>query len=281
MWGNDVTPAARSQIGHMSSDVIASQFAELKDLIVNKDDARLATLLASGTNANSSDVAGRTLLMAAAELGNANAVKLLLSHGAKVNARDRLSYHDQGGSTALHRAARYQHHEIVRLLITSKADLNVCDKNGQTALHWAAENGDLPMTQLLLDAGANPDRSCRTSTSLSTAVVLGHIDIVRLLLSKGAQLSHPANARTPVLQYAVHIRKPDLCRLLIEAGADVNATDYEGRTAWDKVKNGLTKMPDRLPGLSAEQIEDVRRTIDASNIIRSILRNAGAEGSTN
>ena len=42
----------------------------------------------------------------------------------------------------------------VRKLIAQRADVNVAQGDGMTALHWAAEHGDLAMTEVLLKAHA-------------------------------------------------------------------------------------------------------------------------------
>ena len=55
------------------------------------------------------------------------------------------------GQTPLHLAVTAGSRETVRLLVDTKADINVQDsKSGKTALHYSIEKGDLPMAGYLL-----------------------------------------------------------------------------------------------------------------------------------
>ena len=47
--------------------------------------------------------------------------------------------------------------EAVRAALLKRADVNLAEADGMTALHWAARNNDLVSARLLLRAGANPD----------------------------------------------------------------------------------------------------------------------------
>ena len=67
-------------------------------------------------------------LMIAAQKGSVDAVKELLSQGAKVNAQN------NNGCTALHWAARNGHTEVVLALLEAGADASLKDKNGETPL---------------------------------------------------------------------------------------------------------------------------------------------------
>lgn len=255
---------------------ILSEFVELVSVIRGDDAPRLESMLVSGIDVNGTDVLGRTLLMIAAEVGNARIVRILLAHRAKLDTRDRLNFHDGGGKTALYRAVEHRHHEVAQILIAAGADMEVRDKLGQTALHSAVANGDFAMTDLLLGAGASPHGSGRMGTPLSTAVGMGFADIARLLLLNGADPNHPADSHRPVLATAVFSKKPELCRMLLDAGALANATNQDGKTALDIV--GLTVMPDRLPGgtLTSDQMFELRGKIAAAAVIRSMLIDAEA-----
>ncbi|RYP60125.1 hypothetical protein DL771_010613 [Monosporascus sp. 5C6A] len=62
-------------------------------------------------------------------------------------------------------------------------------RKGQTPLSWAAENGHMEIVQLLLDKGAELDSKDETygRTPFSWAAANGHMEIVQLLLDKGAR----------------------------------------------------------------------------------------------
>ena len=85
----------------------------------------------------------------AAQLGHAEAVSMLLSHGANPN-----TVLDFGG--ALQKAARGNHVEALEALLNAGADPNNRDRDRElTALHSAAERGALEAAQLLLKHGAD------------------------------------------------------------------------------------------------------------------------------
>ncbi|HJM68952.1 MAG TPA: ankyrin repeat domain-containing protein, partial [Candidatus Babeliales bacterium] len=76
-------------------------------------------------------------IIVVAETGNVAAVRDLISRKADLNIQD------NNGNTALIKAAENGHLETVKELIAAKADLNIQDNNGNTALIKAAENGHL------------------------------------------------------------------------------------------------------------------------------------------
>ena len=61
------------------------------------------------------------------------------------------------------------------------------DSQGWTPLFHAAQKGDFPMVQLLIDAGADVNHGSETGfTALFSAVLSGHVEIVKELLRAGA-----------------------------------------------------------------------------------------------
>ncbi|OGV38312.1 MAG: hypothetical protein A2020_14385 [Lentisphaerae bacterium GWF2_45_14] len=60
------------------------------------------------------------------------------------------------GWTALHYATFAGYDDIVKRIITLKANVDADDNFGHTPLHWAALNGYKTTVKILLEAGANP-----------------------------------------------------------------------------------------------------------------------------
>ena len=55
------------------------------------------------------------------------------------------------GLTPLHVAAQNGHHDVIKQLVNTKADVNIQDsKSGKTALHYSIERGDLPLSGYLV-----------------------------------------------------------------------------------------------------------------------------------
>lgn len=99
------------------------------------------------------DQGGRTALQKAAQVGDVAIVEYLLREKADVDAAPA----KDRGVTALQAAAINSHFDIARRLLEAGADPNApgAEEDGRTALEGAAENGRIDMVQLLLDNGAN------------------------------------------------------------------------------------------------------------------------------
>ncbi|KAF8419516.1 hypothetical protein EV426DRAFT_644774 [Tirmania nivea] len=78
----------------------------------------------------------------------------------------------------------------VKLRLSIVGNLEYKDTNNYTALGWAAANGHIEVVQLLLEKGANIEAIIGNTgkTALCVAVVNGHMPVVGLLLRKGAKM---------------------------------------------------------------------------------------------
>lgn len=168
-------------------------------------------------------------LVKAAEVGDIEKVRSLLAGGADPNARDRDGY------TALIWAAYRDRNEIASALVQAKADVNLKEPfMGLFALGTAAGRGNAQMVEELLKAGAdvhqedNSGHSCLTSAALE-----GHATVVRRLVEAGSNLEVPCrvNNGETVLIGAARLGKADVVDVLLEAGAKVNAKDRDAFTA--------------------------------------------------
>lgn len=111
---------------------------------------------------------GETPLMLAAKSDFAEAVQLLLDHGADP---DRKNHFDE---TALHFACNHYTVATVAALLHAGADVNAQDRTHQTPLHIAAHKNRRDVVKTLLDADADPllkDRRGRTPDALCQAPV--------------------------------------------------------------------------------------------------------------
>ncbi len=115
----------------------------------------------------------------------------------------------------------------VRRLVASGANVNAPQGDGMTALHWAAERGDLPLTDALIRAHANVNVSTLIDayTPLLIAAKSGHADVVRELIKAGANVNAVAGTGATALHLAAQSGSVDAVAALLDKGADPNAKE--------------------------------------------------------
>ena len=85
--------------------------------------------------------------------------------------------------TPLHKAAINGHVRIVKLLLSHKADVNSRNKRGGTPLHGASQEGHLASVVALLQAGADPLLSKHDGNlPIHQAAQNNHTEVVRILI---------------------------------------------------------------------------------------------------
>lgn len=131
--------------------------------------------------------------------------------------------------------------EVMEHLVAKHTELGVSvdveDVEGATPLYEAAKNGLEGVVKILIAGGARPHSpvSCG-DTPVTCAASDGNISMLRLLVDAGADVTHAhARSKETPLHVAVLARKREedvvaVCKILLEAGADVNAMDAEERT---------------------------------------------------
>ena len=87
-------------------------------------------------------------------------------------------------------ASQEGHWELVQLLLDYDADVEILDRNGETALHLATDRGHLQVTTLLLVHGAKRDiRNKEDKTPFELASREGHHSVAQLL-SRSSEILH-------------------------------------------------------------------------------------------
>lgn len=80
---------------------------------------------------------------------------------------------------------------MVEVLLSSSCSVNQRAVYGRTAVHEAAQHGNLPLLLRLLEAGGQVDpHSNYDLTPLALATLAGHTDIISTLLERGEACSH-------------------------------------------------------------------------------------------
>ena len=159
-----------------------------------------------------------TPLMAAARLGNFRTVQLLLDHGANVNAATR------DGQTPLVLAANCAHMEAMELLVSHGADVDVCDLYGPVIVR-AARNGHSKVVENLVLHGANVNAVGKYNgfTALMWAAHNGNLALSKLLVQRGADVGATNMFGETALQWARMRQNSDVVRFLESHNAAVSA----------------------------------------------------------
>ena len=95
----------------------------------------------------------------------------------------------------IHIAIQKSNLEKCELLISRGADVNHADNNGTRPIHIAIEKGDLEKCELLISHGAdiNYEEKYDEYTPLALAVLYKKKELIKMLLSKGANISKDIN----------------------------------------------------------------------------------------
>lgn len=147
----------------------------------------------------------------------------LVNLGFAAAADDRLSVAAMNGDL-----------QTVQSLLQAGADVNGAQGDGTTALHWAASRDDLDITRVLLAAKANVEAKTRLNqmTPLFMAAKNGNAPIVEALLKAGADAKAATNVGTTALMLAAAAGSPEAVQALLKAGADIHGKDVnQGQTA--------------------------------------------------
>lgn len=220
----------------------AQGVAPLHLAIANRDLATVDLLLGAGADATLVDQAGETPLMLAARTGDAAIAARLLTAGAPIDARE-----DEYGQTALMLAAREGRADVARVLLEASAEVDAATHAGAVPeFRKPSENAGSKGVGII--RGGWPERGMRApvpgaKTPLLYATRRGDLAVTKLLVEAGADLEHAdADGVTPLLSAILNAsiaaargapadaQHLAVARYLVERGANVNAADWYGET---------------------------------------------------
>jgi ankyrin repeat protein len=187
--------------------------------------------LDSGLDVNSFLVKGlnkdESWLIAAIMGRNKNLIELLLNCGANVNQKMKSK-----NVYPLHRASAIGCLSICELLIAHGADVNALGEHGKTPLHLATQLGHQNITELLLDCGANVNALDESKSSPLFEAARHHdLSVVQSLLDRGAEVNLiDDQSWTPLLRAFQHSGNDEIVRVLVTYGANVNVRGLRGES---------------------------------------------------
>jgi uncharacterized protein len=235
----------------------AAASSPMADAAMKQNREAIRSLLRQKADVNAPQVDGTTALHWAVRLDDLDTADLLIRAGARVSAANR------EGVTPLQLAALNGNAAMIEKLVKAGADPNApLSASGDTALMLAARTGTTDAIKILLETGANVNakESWGGTTPLMFAAAERHPAAVRMLIERGADVSARSNfvaaangrgfeGRTPSmpqtgqgveefasgwltpLMFAAREGDLESARLLVAAGADVNAIAADGKDA--------------------------------------------------
>lgn len=212
----DMNARGVSPAGHL----LASGRREALDVLLRLTGGELL----SGT---AGSAAHGHLLCQAAASNEATLVFQLLAHGVPISSRD-----EKTGRTALHTAAMYSANVSAGALLSAGASLLEVDSEGRTALHIAVLRGATGVvSRMLVDPQAKAARNLQTKetagakTALHLAAEKGDLACVTLLLAANANVSLlDTRGETPLSACTATGRHHQVARALASVTGDGNVT---------------------------------------------------------
>ena len=241
----------------LASAISAASRSEVADAAMGGNTSAVRALLGKRADVNAPQVDGTTALHWAVRANNLEMTDALLVAGAAVSAANQL------GATPMLLAAMNGNAAVLERLIQAGADPNSpLSETGDTALMMAARTGALDAVKVLLDhkAQVNTKETWGGTTALMWAISERHSEVAKLLVERGADVNAKSNfvpsasgrgfeGTAPVapkpnqtteefasgwmtpLMFAARENELESARILIQAGADVNAVGGDGKNA--------------------------------------------------
>lgn len=186
---------------------------EFWEAVARDDTQRVQTLLLRGVDTNVQHPQhGPAIVVAARERSWKTLEQLAAIPGTKVDAPN------SRGETALMLAALHGHLDSVRLLVDKGAQVN---RSGWAPLHYAAVNGNLELLRYLLEQHAYIDaQSPNRTTPLMMSARHSHTDAVRLLVEAGADPTPRNDSGLDAAGYMQQQGQPEVANWLRERAAE-------------------------------------------------------------
>jgi uncharacterized protein len=231
--------------------------SDVADAAMRGDKAAVQALLQQKADVNAQQVDGTSALHWAVQSNDLQLTDLLLRAGAKPGAVNHT------GATPLLIATQIGNAAMIERLLTAGADPNAAlTKTGDTALMMAARTGKADAVKVLLDhrAQVNAKETWGGTTALMWAVSERHADVAKMLVEHGADVNAksyfvpsasgrgfegttpvPPKPNQPIEEFASGMLTPlmfaarendlESAKLLVKAGADLNAQGGDGKDA--------------------------------------------------
>uniref|UniRef100_A0A6Q2YKT7 Euchromatic histone-lysine N-methyltransferase 2 n=1 Tax=Esox lucius TaxID=8010 RepID=A0A6Q2YKT7_ESOLU len=183
-------------------------------------------LVQAGAKLDVQDKSMRTPLLEAIVNNHVDVTKYLVQSGACVYQTE------EDGYTGLHHASKLGNLEIVTLLLeTGQVDINAQDSGGWTPIIWAAEHKHIQVIRALLNRGADVTlKDKEMNVCLHWASFAGCAEIAEMVLNAGCPLSSVNMHGDTPLHIAAREGFFECVTLFLSRGADIDIMNREGDT---------------------------------------------------
>jgi len=201
-------------------------------------------------------------VVAAAQVGDIEIIKYLITKGFKVNGKK------QGEKTALMKAAEYSHKEIFKYLVTQGATITDEDKTGKTVLMYASMGSSKEIVEFLVHKGVDIHKRDREGkTAFMYACESGRFESAKFLMSQGKiDLNEKDKNGNTIFMITAIYGSYELIKFLKELGANINEVNAKGNNALMEILSRAKLYDDARP--TRDQI--INYLIDSSIDLKAI-----------
>lgn len=228
--------------------------------VCENNEQKVNLILSLGANPNIQDKKGFTAIMYSHN--NINITKLLITYGADINVQN------NSKETFLLRASRLQNYPIVKFLLESGADVNLADESARVPLMYIQDeeilkfliskgailnsrnnrgstplikqcekNSDIKIIEILVNSGAEINIQNDAGITALFCASSNSLDVVKFLLSKGANPNLIAKHDVSCLAYAISHLNYEIIKILLDWDADINIKNVHGKSIIDYAQN--------------------------------------------
>jgi hypothetical protein len=200
--------------------------------------SEITTTVDGGISANFESITTGNKLIRAAMIDDTDEVKNLIGRGKKPNVKNLADE----GNFPIHYAVENGNIDIVQLLLNAGAKISVKNYDKRTPLMMLDNDASADLVNTLLRAGAVVNAVDKDkNTPLILAAENASEEVVRVLILNGADVNAKnKTGRTALMQAAVAGNRENV-KALLESGADANVQDRSGETAWNITAAGNIK----------------------------------------
>ena len=247
----------------------------------------LQSILRHGVDVNATNKKNVAALMIACHKGNTDSIDTLLNAGADLNIPD-----CKGAMCIHHAVVNSCSKDVLQTIVNHGSDVNATNANNVTALMLACQKGSKDAINVLLNAGADPNIAKVNGDTWLHYAAYGDCskEVLQVIFSHGVDVNATNGKNETALMIACHKGNTDAVHTLLNAGADLNIPDCKGAMCiHHAVVNSCSKdMLEILVNHGADVNATNKKNVTALMLacekgnkdVISVLINAGADGNT-